>query len=123
MVRLKTIRELFAHNDWAYGKLLDRAATLSDAQLNQPFEMGEGSEEGKGSLRITLNHLAAAERVWLDRWLKRDKPYYREHAEGVSVAALRDGFHSTAAERTELFDRITDDDLAHRTRTPSLWAI
>ncbi|MHC5115402.1 MAG: DinB family protein [Planctomycetota bacterium] len=56
------LRALHIHNDWARDQLMSIAATLSDAQLDQPFELGPGS------LRRTLHHLWHSEQVWLDRW-------------------------------------------------------
>ncbi|MGD8452339.1 MAG: DinB family protein [Phycisphaerae bacterium] len=58
MIDPSTLRELFEHNDWARDKLMTLAADLTDAQLDRPFEMGEGS------LRATLRHYYGAERIW-----------------------------------------------------------
>src|SRR5262249_38099976 len=106
MIRLLTIRELFHYDDWANQKLLAMADNLSDAQLDHLFEMGEGS------LRATLNHLWAAERVWLDRWLRSEKQRFRKESAGVSVTQLADEFADTAAERNALLAKATDADLA-----------
>src|SRR5207247_562821 len=86
MVRLTTIRELFVHNDWASTHLLSLARPLSDTQLDQPFEMGEGS------LRRTLNHMWAAERVWLDRWQRAGKPNHRADPARTSIQQLAGEF-------------------------------
>lgn len=61
MIRIGTIHEFFRYNDWARDALLPQAARLSDAQLDRPFEMGEGS------LRATLRHLYGSERTWYTR--------------------------------------------------------
>ena len=62
VVHTGTLQEFFAFNDWANDKVLSQATGLNDDQTDRPFEMGEGS------IRKTLNHLFAAECVWLDRW-------------------------------------------------------
>ncbi len=70
MIGLETIRECFRFNDWAWDRLLAAVAPLTDIQLDQPFEMGEGS------LRATLRHLYGAERNWLARWRGTDQPQF-----------------------------------------------
>jgi uncharacterized damage-inducible protein DinB len=92
----ETLRELFRYNDWARERVLRLAAPCSDAELDRPFEMGEGS------LRNTLYHLWAAEYGWLDRWQPQGaSPYDAEcHGENaveigrrhVETAAARDAF-------------------------------
>lgn len=97
---MNTLRELFAHNDWGNGKLLDAAEKLDDAALDRPFEMG------LGSLRATLHHLWAAERVWLDRWKGIDVAIHREALEDQrpAVAVMRERMQTTAAERAAFLD-------------------
>lgn len=102
MSRLATIGDLFAHNDWAWGRLIALCGGLRDEQLDRPFEMGEGS------LRETINHLWSAERVWLDRWKRSAAPRYRGSSVGVSVAQLVDEYRSLATERTEFLAGMTD---------------
>lgn len=60
---LAPIRRLHAHRRWVNDNLRRRVVTLSDDQLDRPFEMG------MGSLRATLNHLYAAEHIWLETLL------------------------------------------------------
>lgn len=61
-VRIGTIRELFDFDLWANRQVFACTDGLSDAPLDQPFEMGEGS------LRKTIAHIYAAGRIWYDRW-------------------------------------------------------
>jgi len=105
MVHLGTLRELFAFADWARGKLVSAAGSLSDAQLDHKFDMGEGS------LRATLNHLWSAERVWLDRWKNQPPPRYRTDAAGVSISQLGSEFHDLAGERNAFVEGQSDTDL------------
>ncbi len=100
-----TIKELFAHNDWANHKILGAAAELPDAALDRSFEMGEGT------LRRTLNHMIAAERVWLDRWQKHAAPRYRSDAAGMAVGELADEYRAVAVERNGFVDRCSQSDL------------
>lgn len=104
-MRLNTLNELFTFNTWGHELVLSAAAPLSDAQLDQPFEMGPGS------LRATLNHLYSAERVWLDRWKHIDPPRPRPSAAGITVAQLQRELPDVAAERRQFLERLTDTDL------------
>lgn len=94
-----TLRVLFAHNDWARARLIEMASPLSDEQLDRPFDMGPGS------LRQTLNHLWAAERVWLDRWLGDGNARYVEPEAPLTVEVLSDRFRATAAERDDFLEQ------------------
>ena len=53
------ILRLHEHRIWATGQLLKACRELSEEQLRQPFEIGQGT------LWKTLCHLYAAEYVWL----------------------------------------------------------
>jgi len=59
MDNLATIRRLHQHRAWSSRNLRNAARNLSDAQLDQPFEIG------LGNLRKTLTHMHGAETVWL----------------------------------------------------------
>ncbi len=56
---LSTTKRLHQHRNWANRKLRDAARSLTDAQLDQPFDIG------LDSVMKTLTHLHAAEDVWL----------------------------------------------------------
>lgn len=97
--------ELFAHNDWARDKLYALCNGLTDAQLDRPFEMGIGS------LRNTLHHVWAAERVWLDRWTIGGQPRFVMPEAGLPIATILERSRSLAAERLDYFDTLSVDDL------------
>ncbi|MEK6644280.1 MAG: DinB family protein [Planctomycetota bacterium] len=99
------LKELFAHDDWARDKLFALCDGLSDAQLDRPFEMG------LGSLRNTLHHIWAAERVWLDRWTVGGQPAFIFPEAGLPLATLLDRAKTTAAERDALLARSNEADL------------
>ena len=61
-ISLKTLNELFNHNYWARDRQLSVCATLTEDQFKRPL----GSSFS--SLRDTLVHMAAVERLWLERW-------------------------------------------------------
>lgn len=100
-----TLRELFGHNDWANQKILAASAELPDSGLDRSFEMGEGT------LRRTLNHMIAAERVWLDRWKMHASPRFRGDPAGMPIGALAMEFREVAAERDAFLSRCSQADL------------
>ncbi|MBL8880625.1 MAG: DinB family protein [Phycisphaerales bacterium] len=116
------IRELLKYNRWANERVLAACAPLSDAQLDRPFEMG------LGAIRETVSHIAAAERVWLDRWIKHPAPRFRARADGLRIADISAEMREIDAERGEFVDRLEAADfervVAFRTRAGeehSIW--
>jgi uncharacterized damage-inducible protein DinB len=107
-VTLNTLTELLAHNDWGREKILAGCIDLPDTALDRPFEMGHGT------LRNTLHHLWAAERVWLDRWLEKRDIRFVQPEPGLPLRELGERFRETAAERNAFFDRIGADGFRRR---------
>jgi uncharacterized damage-inducible protein DinB len=68
MNAMSAIRRLHQHRAWVNEKLLTTAAQLSEAQLRQPFPIGQGS------IWKSLLHLHAGEYVWLEALLGNDDP-------------------------------------------------
>lgn len=104
---LSTLREFFRFSDWARARVHTAAAKLSDAQLDQSFEMGVGT------LRKTLSHIRDAEQWWLDNWTQGPGRLFPAADENSSVSKLGDQFDETAAKRNDYISKLTDADL-HR---------
>ncbi|UCC32325.1 MAG: DinB family protein, partial [Phycisphaerales bacterium] len=100
-----TIRELFAYNDWGRDRLMAIAEGLSDAQLDCPFEVGEGS------LRKTLEHLFGAEWTWLERCRGRSPVSGECPRDFPTTAGLWDNWRRVADGRNALIDALADVDL------------
>ncbi|MCA9244068.1 MAG: DinB family protein [Phycisphaerales bacterium] len=90
--RRTTLQELFLYNDWANTQTLDAAQGLTDAQLDQPFEMG------LKTMRLTLRHIHDAEAIWLARW-KGASTKFPPETDRPSVDVIRRRMMETAAER------------------------
>lgn len=58
---IRTIREMYRYNAWANEYVLNVASELSDALLDQEYEIGPGL------IRETLRHIYFAERIWYTR--------------------------------------------------------
>ncbi len=100
------LSDLYSYNDWANAKLLQRCDGLSDAQLDQPREMG------LGTLRTTWRHLAAAEQVWLERWLGHPWTPLDVEVNGVSLDDIQDNLRSVAGKRAQLMADEKEPDLS-----------
>jgi uncharacterized damage-inducible protein DinB len=105
MIKLGTIHEGCRFTDWARDKLLGAAKGLSDAQLDRPFEVGEGS------LRATLRHLYGAERVWLERWRGTDQPRFPNAHAVTGLEELQRAWCSVAEARNEDLAALASGDL------------
>lgn len=104
-MELKTLSEFLKYSEWANGELLRASRSLSDAQLDQPFDMG------MGCLRRTLIHIHAGEHVWLQRWQGHtETPWPNEHVK-TPVADIAAQFAKTYEERATFLAKISDRDL------------
>jgi len=100
-------RELFSYHDWASDRVFALARPLDDAQLDQPVAMGFGT------LRATLDHLCAAERLWLDRWEKKPWAPLPPLDPAAGVADLAGRFAHCAAEREAMLDKLGESAAEH----------
>ncbi|MFN0109530.1 MAG: DinB family protein, partial [Blastocatellia bacterium] len=62
-MNLNDIRQLLDYTEYANHLVLDAAEQLTEEQLRQDVKISMGSIFG------TLVHMAAAEWIWLERWL------------------------------------------------------
>lgn len=88
--------------------VLDAAAPLTDAQLDQPFDMGVGS------LRRTLPHLLGGESVWLCRWRGERDTRWPDEREPARVEVIRERFACTWRDREVFLRGLTQADYARR---------
>lgn len=99
MVTTSILEDLYDHGDWANAKLLKLCHELSDAQLDQPREMGFGS------LRNTLFHILEAEKLWLERWQAKPPRPLVADAGGLSTQDIATQMQQIAAERNQLLQQ------------------
>lgn len=97
-----TVQTLLNYSDWANGCLLKAASPLSDAQLDQPIDMG------MGSLRRTLLHILAGEAVWLQRWKEQTETKWPDETLKTPVGKIAEQFESVSRER-DAFLRATPE--------------
>lgn len=100
------LEDLYRHNCWANQRLVAMCEGLSDAQLDEPREIGFGT------LRNTLFHILTAEVIWLERWQSipwRPFPY---EAEGLSVAEIGRQLEDVDRRRREFLASAAGSNLA-----------
>ena len=96
---------MFQYSDWADGRLLKAAASLSDDRLSASFDMG------RGTLRKTLVHLWAGHDVWLARWQGKTDTPWPDEDKPVTIASLREQFLRTHRVRRDFIESLTSAEL------------
>lgn len=96
MQRISIIQDLFDYNDWANRRIFNLCEGLTDAQLDQPREMGFGT------LRNTVFHNLEAEKLWLERWLGEPWRPLQPAAAGMPVMEIAEQASDIARRRNEL---------------------
>jgi uncharacterized damage-inducible protein DinB len=93
------IDDFYRHDDWANGRILRLCEGLTDAQLDQPREMGFGS------LRATVFHILAAEQIWLERWEGQPWRPFPFEPQGMSLNEIAAQLQNVANQRNALIER------------------
>lgn len=106
MTKTSNARAMFSYNDWADLQLLGAARLLSDAQLDQGFDIG------LGTLRRTLKHILDGETVWLARWQGKAETPWPDYETSISVAEMERGFAAAWRERDSFLGRVDADAMA-----------
>ncbi|MDB5384757.1 MAG: hypothetical protein JWM11_403 [Planctomycetaceae bacterium] len=99
MITSNLIDDLYRHDIWANGRILQLAEGLTDEQLDEPREMGFGS------LRATLFHILAAEEIWLERCEGQPWRPFSFEPQGTSLIQIGGRLRAVAQRRSELIDR------------------
>ena len=94
---------LYAYSQWANGKIVKLCDGLTDAQLDQPKEMG------MGTLRATLFHILTADQVWMERWESSPWREFPHEPGGKSVAEIAQSLDEVASRRLDLIRQNQSD--------------
>ena len=89
---------LYAYNQWANEKIVQLCDGLTDAQLDQPKEMGFGT------LRATLFHILTADVVWMERWEAAPWREFPSDPGGKSVAEIAQSLGEVGRRRLSLIE-------------------
>lgn len=96
MADLDLLDRLLGHDRWTTTQVLAAAASLTDAQLDQPFDVGHGT------VRATLAHLIGNVEVWTDLMAERPVGARPAPAAPPSVADFQRRYAVAAARFAEL---------------------
>ncbi len=107
MQKQSILDDLHAHGDWSNRKLLSLCSTLSDAQLDEPREMGFGS------LRNTCFHILEAEKLWLDRYQGKPWRTLQADASGMSITTIQEQLNAIALQRDDYCKPLINENTDH----------
>lgn len=103
---VEDLRELFAYNRWANGRILDAGAKLDDEAWTRALI------SSFPSVRETLAHVLASEWVWLERWHGRSPSGPPESWDTRTPASLRAIWAGVEREGEAFLAGLTDADAA-----------
>ena len=105
-MRISDILLLYEYNYWAKARVLDATNRVSETQFTAQ------AATGHASLRGTLVHVLAAERIWRQRCQEGISPAaVLSEADLPTLAALRDGWHAEEQAMRAYLAGLTDKDL------------
>ena len=99
---LAEVRELFAYNAWANGRIFTALGALPAEQYFQDLKSSHGGIHG------TLCHIVWAEQLWLHRWLGRAKPAVAQGKDLTTLAAAEERWRQVDAERTAFLGGLSE---------------
>ena len=94
---------LYAYNEWANDKIVQLCDGLTDAQLDQPKEMG------MGTLRATMFHTLTADIVWMERWESTPWRNWPTDPDGKSIAEMAEDLRDVGHRRLALIEKNQSD--------------
>ena len=94
---------LYAYNQWANDKIVQLCDGLTDAQLDQPKEMG------MGTLRATLFHILTADVVWMERLESSPWREFPTDPDGKSIAEIAQSLDQLGRRRLGLIGQNQSD--------------
>jgi uncharacterized damage-inducible protein DinB len=102
---IEVIRELYAYDRWANGRMFDALMPLSAEEFVR--EVG-GSFP---SVRDTMGHLLAAEWLWLQRWKGTSPTALPDAVESPTPEALRAWWRGVEEEQAAFINGLRQEDL------------
>lgn len=104
-MRVADLLTLYEYNVWANDRILDTTAVLTAEQFMAP------SRFPHGSLRGTLVHVLAAERIWLNFWWGKPRPPPLSEEDCHDLARLRERWRHENVALCAYLATLTDEDL------------
>ncbi len=105
MIFRTALRELIDHNYWARDRQLQACAVLSQEQFLRPLGASFPS------IRDTLVHLVAVERIWLERWRGRSPRSLPAPEEFPTLAAIWEDWRAVERELRAFLNGAGDEAL------------
>lgn len=113
MSAVEQMRLLFRYNEWANVRLLEAAAGLSDAELEQEIQ------PALAGVRPILTHVLGTQLHWLSLWQGLTDDRNPE----MGIAELRAAFDRCHGRLAELIASLTEPGLARREKWWARWGV
>lgn len=105
MTPLSEVKELYAYNEWANGRILDAVAELPDRELWK--DLGSSFP----SVGATLVHVLAAEWVWVSRWEGTSPRSMPDGWSGGTLDEMRDHWKDVQERQRAFLETLGEEDL------------
>ena len=105
MNRVDEIRELFAFNRWAHGRIFAAVEQLT------PVELEREIPSSFPSVRATLAHLAGAEWVWVSRWEGTSPTEIPAELASSDLSGIRNWLRAVESRQDRILDVLTEASL------------
>lgn len=102
---LEEIRELYDYNRWANNRFLDATAPLTDEEFTRDLR------SSFASIQLTLDHILAAEWIWLQRWEGVSPSDLPADWSLTTYPVLLARWHDVEAQQRRFLDGLTDNAL------------
>jgi uncharacterized damage-inducible protein DinB len=104
-MKIQEIKKLFAFNNWATNRILEALSEVPEA------DYGKSLKASYGSLRGTLTHLVAAEKIWLSRLTGKPETSLMTEEDAPTLQDLKSAWEEVAGRMAKFLVKLDDEAL------------
>lgn len=105
---MELLHRMIDHHIWLVGEMVDRAATLDDAALDESIESSVEEMDERPTIRVLLDRLVAQLERWVAAVEGRSEPHPEESGD-MTVGGLRARLAAIGPEFRSVVHRLTDE--------------
>jgi uncharacterized damage-inducible protein DinB len=104
-MKMQEIKKLFAFNNWATNRIFEALSHVPDPDYKKNMQASYGS------LRGTLAHVVAAEKIWLSRLTGKPETVLMTEQEAPTLQALKSVWEEVAGRMAKFVAKLDDEAL------------